>query len=276
MEVPYQRFIYLGDLTVAAAIEAKTGEAVSASFPLTVLIYIEQGDKHYEVAGRKETFQEGAYILVRKFADGLLYKTLRPGQEVSKAYAFAITDDYVRYIIDEFDIPHNLPPVSQSIIELEKNALLERLFSFIKNSFEQERQMDEQTMKTKTKEAISAIIKADPKLAAVFRQYTLAQRVDLADYMNKNFLLRMPLQVLAKQSGRSLSTFHRDFKMIFGETPHRWIMKKRLNYARNLINNEGLRPSEVYIQAGFEDLAHFSRAFKKFFGYPPSRTVIES
>ena len=97
-------------------------------------------------------------------------------------------------------------------------------------------------------------------------------RIDLYSFMNQSFLLKVPLKIFALQTGRSLSTFHREFKKVFGETPHRWIMKKRLNYARKLMDSDGLKPSEVYITSGFEDLAHFSRAFKKEFGYPPSHT----
>ena len=59
--------------------------------------------------------------------------------------------------------------------------------------------------------------------------------------------------------------------MVFNETPHRWIMRKRLNYAHNLLLQGKNSPSEVYVQSGFEDLAHFSRAFKKQFGISPSK-----
>lgn len=273
MDIPSLNFIYLGDLTVAAAFESEVEEPVSACFPMTVLIYIEKGNKHYRLGAHEEVFPEGSYILVRKFTDGQLYKSMNPGQQSTKAYAFALTDDYIRGIIDEIDIPQALPPVRRRIIRLDKNMLLDKLLEFLKNCFEEEKEINEATMKSKTKEAITAIIKADPGLAAVFREYTLAQRVDLSSFMNSNFLLKMPLKVFAMQSGRSLSTFHRDFKMIFGETPHRWIMKKRLNHARNLMDTKGLRPSEVYLPSGFEDLAHFSRAFKKLFGYPPSQSV---
>ena len=258
---------------MAATYEAADNEKLSSSFPMTVLLYVEVGNKHHSVDGHVKSFAQGSYLLIRKFTDGVLYKTLRPGQTMSKSYAFALTDEYVRKIISEFSIPPDLEPVKDRIVGLKKNDLLVKLMSFVKKSLDDGTDLDKNVLNEKTREALSAIIKADPKLAAAFREYTLAQRVDLEEFMNQSFLLRLPLKMLANQSGRSLSTFHRDFKMIFAETPHRWIMRKRLSLARDLLNQKDNTPSGVYVNVGFEDLAHFSRAFKKEFGYPPSRTL---
>ncbi|WP_420152907.1 helix-turn-helix domain-containing protein, partial [Siphonobacter sp.] len=71
-------------------------------------------------------------------------------------------------------------------------------------------------------------------------------------------------------SGRSLATFKRDFEKIFHLSPHRWLLNKRLQDAYFLIKEKGRKPSEVYLEVGFEDLSHFSFAFKKAFGQPPS------
>lgn len=131
--------------------------------------------------------------------------------------------------------------------------------------------MDADLVELKTNEALMAILKSDPRLVAIFREYSLAERADLVKFMNHNFLFNIPLQELADHSGRSLSTFNREFKMVFNETPHKWIMRKRLNHAHNLLLQGNSTPSEVYIQSGFEDLAHFSKAFKKQFGVSPSK-----
>jgi len=44
----------------------------------------------------------------------------------------------------------------------------------------------------------------------------------------------------------------------------------RLKNAHYLIEEKHQKPSEVYLEAGFENLSHFSRSFKEYFGYPPS------
>ena len=88
--------------------------------------------------------------------------------------------------------------------------------------------------------------------------------------MRHNFQYNFSLKDFAEMSGRSLSTFNREFRALFNEPPHRWIMKQRLNKARELLVLTEKRPSEIYLELGFEDLAHFSRSFKKEFGKTPT------
>ena len=274
MSVADIKFLSYDDLTIAGTYQSWGPDENSASFPMTLLMYVEKGSKVFEADGRRIFFPQGSFLLIRKFTDGTFYTELDDQEQLNRCYAFALTDALVRPLIKDFMISTDLPPVKERIVKLEKNDLLENLMASVKSSFEGETEFDKGTLTEMTKQAIMAIIKADPALAAVFQEYTRAERVDLAEFMNRSYLLRMPLKVLAMQSGRSLSTFHRDFKMVFGETPHKWIMRKRLNTAKHLLANEEGTPSEIYIQVGFEDLAHFSRAFKKQFGYPPSQTPV--
>ena len=52
--------------------------------------------------------------------------------------------------------------------------------------------------------------------------------------------------------------------------PQRWLLEKRLEQSHYLITEKKQNPSSVYLDVGFENLSHFSFAFKKFFGYNPS------
>lgn len=71
-------------------------------------------------------------------------------------------------------------------------------------------------------------------------------------------------------TGRSLAIFKRDFQKTFHTSPNRWIQQKRLEEAYYLIKEKGRKPSEVYLEVGFETLSHFSYSFKQFFGVNPS------
>lgn len=88
--------------------------------------------------------------------------------------------------------------------------------------------------------------------------------------MNKNFHFNVQLKRFAYLIGRSLATFMRDFEKIFHVSPSRWLLQKRLGEAYYQIKEQGKPASEVYLELGFEDLSHFSYAFKKQYGTPPS------
>jgi transcriptional regulator GlxA family with amidase domain len=70
-------------------------------------------------------------------------------------------------------------------------------------------------------------------------------------------------------SGRSLSSFRRDFFAIYNMPPSQWIRLKRLEKARGLLISATMSVTDICYTTGFENIAHFSRLFKSHFGYCP-------
>jgi AraC-like DNA-binding protein len=62
----------------------------------------------------------------------------------------------------------------------------------------------------------------------------------------------------------------RQFRILFGTSPHRYLLMRRLAFARDRIHRD--RPLvEVACDAGFADQAHFTRVFRSAFGLTPAR-----
>lgn len=78
------------------------------------------------------------------------------------------------------------------------------------------------------------------------------------------------MERFAYLTGRSISAFKRDFASIFSDTPSRWLIQRRLKEGYFLLEKKGKKPSDIYLDLGFEDLSHFSFAFKKKYGFSPS------
>ena len=66
----------------------------------------------------------------------------------------------------------------------------------------------------------------------------------------------------------SVSTFKREFEKYYSESPIKWFQNKRLEYAHYLLSQEK-SPSEVYFEAGYENLSSFSQAYKTKYGVTP-------
>ena len=93
--------------------------------------------------------------------------------------------------------------------------------------------------------------------------------------MNEKYMSDMSLTRFAHSTGRSLTSFKRDFRKISPLSPEKWLINKRLEEAHNLIVNHHKKASEVYLQVGFKSLAHFSRAFKEKYGMNSSEIPAE-
>jgi AraC-like DNA-binding protein len=123
----------------------------------------------------------------------------------------------------------------------------------------------------KQKEAILLLLKLVPAFKNVLFDFSEPGKIDLEAFMEKNYHFNVQLKRFAYLAGRSLATFKRDFEKIYHTTPSRWLQQRRLQEAYHMIKEQKKAPSEVYLELGFENLSHFSFAFKKAHGIVPSK-----
>jgi AraC family transcriptional regulator, exoenzyme S synthesis regulatory protein ExsA len=97
---------------------------------------------------------------------------------------------------------------------------------------------------------------------------------NVKDFMLANFYKPLSVEDYAYLTGRSLSTFNRDFKRQFGVSPKKWLVDKRLERAHELLaSNHSV--SEVALEVGYEDFSHFIKVFHKKFGISPKQFHIQ-
>ena len=127
----------------------------------------------------------------------------------------------------------------------------------------------------KIDEAISILRAIDKSIDGLLANFEEPGKLDLADFMERHFMFNMTLDRFSYLTGRSVATFRRDFKKIYNTTPQKWLTEKRLQLAHYQIREKQRKPNEVYIETGFENLSHFSFAFKSYYGYPPNALLIK-
>ena len=88
--------------------------------------------------------------------------------------------------------------------------------------------------------------------------------------MEQNLGAPLPMDEVARRVGLSPRQLERRFQQVLGRCPTAAYRELRLRYASWLLNNTALSVTEVAIEAGFADGAHFSRQFRGAFGHPPS------
>ncbi len=123
----------------------------------------------------------------------------------------------------------------------------------------------------KLREAVLLLLDTRPDLQTVLFDFSEPGKIDLQQFMLRNFHFNVALSRFAYLTGRSLATFKRDFEKIFHQPPNRWLVQRRLQQAHYLLQERGFLTSDVYLDVGFKDLSHFSFAFKKQYGVAPSQ-----
>lgn len=190
--------------------------------------------------------------------DGLPHKTV----------VMHLTTEWLRNFYAKLDVRPTTADVQQ-IRHYSRHPLLESCLSSLIPYFEM-KDLPKDIAHLKLTEAVTILRSIDSGIDNVLANFEEPGKIDLADYMEKNYMFNMPLEKFGYLTGRSLTTFKRDFKKVFSTTPQRWLTKKRLELAYYQLTEKKKKPVEICYEVGFENLSHFSFAFKKQFGYAPT------
>ena len=157
------------------------------------------------------------------------------------------------------------------VLQMKQHALLDHLFeSILFYANQNDAVITGELALLKVKEAITVVRTINKNADFLLSDFSEPHKTDLADFMQKNFMFNIPISRFAYLTGRSLATFKRDFQKTFGTSPQKWLTETRLQKAHFLIAENNQKPSQAYIEAGFENFSHFTYVFRKFFGYTPS------
>jgi AraC family transcriptional regulator, exoenzyme S synthesis regulatory protein ExsA len=214
------------------------------------------------------TFGQWTLCLVRK--NQLIKAVKKPdGSAPFKGIGIFLDHEFLKNYAIAHDLITNIPYSGESNVLLPLDPFMKGYFDSLMPYFEHFRELSESLANAKTTEAIELLLR-DPALGDLLFDFSEPFKIDLEDYMNRNFIYNVPLAQFAKLTGRSLSTFRRDFKKIFKATPEKWLKQQRLERAHYLITQKGRRLSDVYWEVGFANLSHFSDSFKEVYGYSPN------
>lgn len=91
------------------------------------------------------------------------------------------------------------------------------------------------------------------------------------EYIHANLEHDIHLDELAAVAGLSSFHFAKVFKQSTGITPHRYVLQRRLERAKELLRNPEISLTEASLQSGFADQSHLTNVFRRFVGVTPSR-----
>lgn len=220
-----------------------------------------QADKTYVFhAGETHLFPRNQLATLIKYE-----KDRQPYKAIIVKLAGASLRDY--YATHSFEA---VPYEAKKIIPLKHTPLLDSFFTSLFPYFELHNKLPDEISNLKITEAITILRTINKDIDRVLADFSEPGKIDLTGFMEKNYMFNMSLEKFSYLSGRSVSTFKRDFKKAFGTNPQKWLTQKRLELAYYQLREKEKKPVDVYYEVGFENLSHFSYAFKKQYGYAPT------
>lgn len=234
-------------------------------------LYLTKGAVHGFDGHKHYTLQSGECCIVRK-NHLVRYNKQKIDGEFEKSIVI-FDAPFLKQFQERHPVQITGAPTTEAVVHLAQSELIPNFFLSLVPYFNKEGKIDNTFATIKREELLLILLQANPALNNILFDFGTPEKIDLEEYMNRNFRFNVAIQRFAYLTGRSLTSFKRDFEKTFQETPSRWLVQKRLQEAYFLMDKKGKKASDVYLEVGFEDLSHFSFAFKKRFGLAPTQLM---
>ena len=93
------------------------------------------------------------------------------------------------------------------------------------------------------------------------------------EYLDDHYYQKLDINKISQIAALSEYHFFRTFKQVFGISPHKYLIQRRLQKASKLLRQQNHTITEVAYLIGFSDIHSFSKSFKKEFGITPTRFI---
>lgn len=219
------------------------------------------GNKHY-------TLKAGEFGILRKNRLGR-FNNQQDYHKVQKIL-FVFDEGFLQSFQEKHPVSVQQFKSAESFLKIPDPIFIPNFIASLKPYLNNQGEMDNAFFEVKREELLLILLQLRPELSGLFFTSPAPEKIDLEAFMNENYQFNVKIERFAYMTGRSLSAFKRDFKQVFNDTPSHWLLQRRLTEAYHLIHKKNKKPSEIFMDLGFENLSHFCFAFKKLHGITPT------
>jgi AraC family transcriptional regulator, exoenzyme S synthesis regulatory protein ExsA len=225
------------------------------------VIFVVEGIKIWHTPQGAFTLKKGDCVLVRKGAS-IVEQFF---DAVFCLMVFFIPEDFIYAVLQSKQklMARQLSTYT-SVIPIEPSPFVSSFFHSMNAYFSADLVPDPALLEIKFRELVLTIAD-NPRNEMLLSYFSSilhdAPELSLQRVMEENFCFNLKLEAYARLCNRSLSAFKRDFLQIYGIPPGK--------HAKYLLVNLNKNATDAAFESGFENVSHFSRAFKDYFGQSP-------
>ena len=229
------------------------------------IAYVISGRRIFHKNSKSWELKEGTCVFVKKGA----HISEKPPQEGWCVMVFFIPDNFLKQLVNEnrnsLSLINLAAQDEDMVLPLDVNELGRAFFFSMLPYFSQTPPPPENLLELKFKELVLSLLsnKKNKHFLSYLSNLYNDTNPSLAEVMQNNFAFNLTLEEYAKLACKSVPTFKREFKKTFNDTPAKWVLRKKLKFATELLENTSLTVGEICFECGFENQTHFSRVFKE-------------
>lgn len=226
------------------------------------------------ITEQKPTAINNTQFLLMNAGNCLMTEQLSSSRLVYKSILLFFSDDLLLQFLEKYNI-HNSNTTNSTPIPVKVGEYDGFIKAFV-NNLEGIQQLSpalqQKLLKVKFEEIMLYLWETKGSDFFLFLLDSISSQTrNFLRVVENNQLNKLSLKELSFLSNMSISSFKREFEQHFHTSPSKWFQDKRLEHAAFLLKHKAQRPSDVYDQAGYENLSNFIQAFKLKFGVTPKQ-----
>jgi AraC-like DNA-binding protein len=236
-----------------------------------LLLFVLKGMYTVRYGNQSYTVKKNEMVLLQKSITVEFEKSGEKDEEYLLDYMmFFLKEDLINEFVKMADLKPSYPAALDAVSVKSVNDRLISYIESLKPYFTQPDEISSGLIKIKLLELLFDVADTDENFYFQFLQLKRKERKSITEVIEENIFNPVSLNDLAYLSGRSLSTFKREFKEIYNTSPLHYIRNRRLDKAKELLTHTSFSVTDVCFSTGFENVSHFSKVFKERFGISPS------
>lgn len=188
-----------------------------------------------------------------------------------------LTDFYLKHAVAIDSLRKKFKIKSEGYVPFEKDKFIYNYIDSLTLLFQSTSRMSLEMKRLKFEELMLYLLEKYPQKVLSFQS---SQGKDFDDLeirkaVEVNVTNPISLEELAFLCNVSLSTFKRRFQKIYGTSPSKWMLQRKMEIARDLLQHHREKPSEVYQKIGYENHSSFAQSFKQTYGLTPKEFQLQ-
>jgi AraC-like DNA-binding protein len=279
MVIDYKKFDLFGKSLIQKVVLKPPFEFTFPVAEQACFLYMLEGETKYQSHDDHINISTNHSLLLNCINSG---KQLQETSAKSKGEIVIVTfhPDILRRIYER-ELPLIFQPgnkvSNQSRGKINNDFLIQKYIEGLLFYFENPSLVNDEILILKLKEIILLLSQTQD---ADIIQVILSQLFSPTTYTFKqiieaNLFLQVSVEDLAQKNNLSVSSFKREFKRLYNDSPASYIKNKRLERAAELLGISNDRITDIAFDCGFNDLANFTKSFHDRYNTTPSNFRLE-
>lgn len=237
--------------------------------------FLLEGQKSVQYAGTQIKIDTNEFLLLSAGNCLMSEKNVGPSGNYGSILLFFDNKLLTDFFLRRTQRPHSLERKNNltPIVKFEKDPFLINYINSLSFMLSSNLPLSSEMRKLKLEEILLHLSEYYPEKIQQLRGLSFEANEDLLirQVITDAIDNTMTVEEMAFLCHMSLSTFKRRFAIIFGTSPNKWLLEKKMQKAAQLLKQGDFKVNELYFELGYENLSSFIQSFKLFHGVTPKQ-----